>query len=225
MIMNNIDLTKYEKALYYEIFINKEYQILNSIINTSSVIFDIWSNIWFFSLYCQQINSNCKIHMFEPVSDSFEKSKLILQNYFSNIYFNNVAIWISEWVQLLYVNESKPMQSSIFNNTFLNPDWYIVESKIITLNKYLLDNNISKIDLVKMDIEWAEFDILLNLEDFIFNSIESIYLEFHLFNNMLELKYKQLLERLQKIYKNVQILPNKYSDKLWYILCTNNANN
>jgi len=41
--MKSIENTsdKYDKALYYEIFVNKEYQLLDSIIKDSKIIFDI----------------------------------------------------------------------------------------------------------------------------------------------------------------------------------------
>jgi FkbM family methyltransferase len=45
------------------------------------------------------------------------------------------------------------MQTSKYTS-FLNQYWEEIQVKYITLKEYLQENNIEKIDILKMDIEW-----------------------------------------------------------------------
>jgi FkbM family methyltransferase len=51
------------------------------------------------------------------------------------------------------------MQSSKYSS-FLNTKGREVKSEFITLEKYLKENSITKIDVLKMDIEGMEFEVL-----------------------------------------------------------------
>jgi len=62
----------------------------------------------------------------------------------------------------------------------LNNNDNFQKSKTITLNKLLIENNISNLDLLKIDCEGAEYDLLYNLETNIFSIIKEIRMEHHL---------------------------------------------
>lgn len=209
-------LNKHEKALEYEIFVKKEYSILDEIIKNSKLIFDIWSHIWLFSKYSLQLNNKLKIHCFEPIFSNFEKSKFILENSKENIIFNN--LWVSAvcWKKEIFFNETKTMQSSIFNNTFLNKTWESFLVNFINLDDYIEKNNILQIDLLKIDIEWAEFEVLLNFKSF--QKVKVLFFESHIFNDKMQKDYDLLLRKLKNIYKNIDIFESEYSSRIWYIL-------
>jgi len=215
---------KYEKALYYEIFINNEYSIIEEKIKESKIIFDIWSHIWLFSLYCLEINKNIDIHLFESNENNYNKSKDILQKYLNNIKFNNYFIDNKNWIIEFYNNKEMTMQSSFYNNQFLCKNWEKQLIKSINLIEYIISNQLNydnSIDLVKIDIEWYEFELLLNINEYFFKYTKSLIFEYHILFPDFNLKYELLLNLLKKYYKNIITQKSKYSEKIWLIYCSN----
>lgn len=111
------------------------------------------------------------------------------------------------------------MQSSGFTNHFLNPAGRQIQVEMQRLDEYIDEYFIESIDVLKMDIEGMEFEVLMDLPEIYFEKIKSIVLEYHILDESWNAKLDQLLARLKKYYKNVNTLPNKYSDKLGYIFC------
>ena len=218
--MNNIKdkQLKYEKALEYEIFKKGEYDFAKNKIQNAKCIFDIWWHIGLFSQRCRTQNPNSKIHYFEPVEDLYNKAKYTLWND-KNIILNNygIASESGEWTILL--NEEKTMQSSKYSS-FLNQKWKEIKSEFITLTDYLIKNNIGKIDVLKMDIEWMEFEVLPSRWDFEWEKINSFIAEIHLLNNNMKLKRNQIFLKIKNTFWNVEIINSKYREEIFLIWAT-----
>ncbi len=217
-------MDKYELALYYEIFKNEEYKIILEKIKNSKIIFDIWSNIWFFSLYCFKNTPELKIHCFEASKTNFEKSKLILKDHNEKVIINNLFADFEDSERTIYINTEKNTQTSYYNDQFLckSDKKEIIQS--INLMKYIKEQNLDykeSIDIIKIDIEWYEFELLNNIEETFFNSVKTIIFEYHLLFPDFQLKYNSLLKKLKKHYKKIQIKKSKYSNKIWIIVCEN----
>ena len=91
------------------------------------------------------------------------------------------------------------------------------ESKIFhmkSLNSILT----KKVDLLKLDIEWMEFETLLSLDIKNLENIKHIIYEFHLFDEKLEISHQKLLKKREEIWAKIQILNWSYTPKIWYIL-------
>lgn len=204
---------KYNKALEYEIFINKEYWFLDNIIKSSKIIFDIWGHIWLFSKYCLLQNPKLKINMFEPTENIFLAQK-ILKNFENQICFEKFAIWANDWELEIFLTH-KSMQNSHFNS-FLNNSTtsQVFDMKWINsiFEKY------EKVDLLKLDIEWMEFETLLALSEKNIKKIWNIIYEFHIFDTTLQNLHLQLLKKREKLWKKVKIIESKYTNKIGYIL-------
>ncbi len=213
---------KYELALHYEIFKSWEYSFLFEKIKNSKIIFDIWSHIWFFSLYCLNINSNLQIHSFEASKINFIKSKKVLQNYKNNIVFNNVFADYKNWNKKIYINEEKSMQTSLYTNTFLNNSKKIQNIKSINLINYIKFKNLdykNSIDIIKIDIEWFEFDLLLNIDEKLFIYTKNLIFEYHISFTENKEKLYLILEKLKKYYKTIKTIKSKYNDKIGIVYC------
>lgn len=63
-----------------------------------------------------------------------------------------------------------------------------IEIKVVTLNEFIIENNVNKIDLLKIDTEGHEYQVLLGLKDKI-NMINLIHFEHH-FDDMIIKNYK-----------------------------------
>lgn len=217
-------LNKYEKALFYEIFNNKEYSIVDKIICDCKIVFDIWSHIWFFSLYWFKNNPELKIHCFEACKENYQKSKFILKDYEEKIILNNLFADYEDKEKKMHINTEKNMQSSFYNNQFLCKSDKKETVKTVNLMKYIKEQNLdykNSIDLTKIDIEWYEFELLLNVEGNFFNCVKTLIYEYHILFPDFEIKYETLLTKLKCYYKKIKIIKSKYNDKVGIIVCEN----
>ena len=218
--MNNSEnkQLKYENALKYEIFEKGEYDFTKNEIQNAKCIFDIWWHIWYFSKRCKSLNPNIEIHYFEPIEEFYNKAKNLLWND-KNIIINN--LWISpkseNWTILL--NEKMTMQSSKYSS-FLNPNWKKINVKFITLKEYLQKNNIENVDVLKMDIEWMEFEVLSSWWDFERKKINNLIIEIHILNNEMKLKWNQIFIKLKNIFWNTKTINSWYREEIFLLRAT-----
>ncbi len=213
--------SKYEQALHYEIFINEEYKIIKDKLQNAKIVFDIWSHIWFFSQWCLEQNPNLIIHVFEASEENYERSKEILKNFWENIVFNNWFVDYKEWNKELYLNQEKSMQSSFYNNQFLCSSE--IKEKVICIDLiwYIKENSIKSIDIVKIDIEWYEFELLLNIDESFFKVSKTLVFEYHILFPDFNSKFELLKNKLSKFYNKINIYPSKYSEKIGLLICEN----
>ena len=206
---------KYEKALECDIFVKEEYSFAKGKIKEAECIFDIWWHIWLFSKWCRSLNSNVKIYYFEPIHEFYEKAKKELWND-DKIILNNcwIASKSGEWRMLL--NEEKTMQSSKYTS-FLNQKWRGVVVNFVTLKDYLQQRNIDKIDVLKMDIEWMEFEVLDLFSDFEREKIENLIVEVHILNEEMKLKWNQILLELKNIFWDIKIINSWYREEIFLL--------
>lgn len=235
----NIHLSKYQKSLFYEIFINKEYNKLDHIICNSSIIFDIGSNIWLFSLYVLSkrytfwvkiewdflvipedisLKNDLKIHLFEPNHDIFVLSESVLSIFYSLTYQNNF------WLAFIpgeyeFIIPEIDCQGSLYESFLTNKKGNKIKVLLKNLWEYVDEYDIKTIDLLKMDIEWAEFEVLLSLEEKYFKRIKVLFFEYHLLSPEFENQFEVLLKKLKWIYQDVEVIKGKYTEKIWYIIC------
>ena len=211
---------KYEKALEYEIFTKEEYGFAKEKIKKAQCIFDIWWHKWYFSKRCRLLNSTAKIHYFEPIGEFYEQAKTNLIN--DNIILNNY--WIApqwgEWEMLL--NQEKTMQSSKYSS-FLNPEWTEVVVNFISLKEYLEQKNIDKINVLKMDIEWMEFEVFNSRWNFEWWKIKNLIAEIHLLNEKMESNRNLILPKLKWIFKHIEIINQPYCNKVFLVRAYDNS--
>ena len=206
---------KYEKALEYEIFVKEEYGFAKEKIQNARCVFDIWWHIWLFSQWCRFLNQNAKIHYFEPVGKFFYKAKINLWND-RNTVLNNYWIGSKSGSWKLLLNEEKTMQSSKYSS-FLNPAWIEISVNFITLRDYLQKNSVDKIDVLKMDIEWMEFEVLSSRWEFEWEKIKNLIVEIHLLNEEMKSDWDQIFLKIKNIFWNVEIINSWYREEIFLV--------
>lgn len=137
--------------LLKEIFFNNEYHI--EIDKEPEVILDLGSNVGMSVLYFNSQYPNAKIYAFEPNPEVYHKLLLNTQS-IKNIYCHNQMISDTEGQQILHINQKQSMSSSIFERKG-NDVSVIIES--VTIDSIMNRYGFSKVDLVKFDIEGAEY--------------------------------------------------------------------
>ena len=207
--------SKYEKALEYEIFTKGEYSFAKEEIQRAKCIFDIWWHKWLFSKRCRTLNPDTKIHYFEPVKKLYNHAKQTLWND-ENIILNNFCISSESWEWTILFNQEKTMQSSKYPS-FLNPNWIKVDVKFITLKEYLQQHHIDKIDVLKMDIEWMEFEVLSSRTNFEQKKIINLIAEIHLLNEDLRTEWNQIFIKIKNTFWDIKIVKSEYCNDIFLL--------
>lgn len=120
---------------------------------------DLGANIWYDSLLASKlVGETWKVISFEPNKDNFKKLlKNIEINNFKNIQLYKFWVWKEESQFELFYDESNPGATSIIKRE--NHHDSLKETiKVVKLDDFL---NGTKVDFVKMDIEWFEYDAIL----------------------------------------------------------------
>lgn len=176
---------------YTEFFVEKIYDDFN--LKNLDVCFDIGANVGLFTKYLK-INNAKTVYCFEPNKKAFEELNNNLKNELS-INFYNLAVSSNNNEKVkLYIDNNNSLISSAMNKT---DNFYEVDC--ITINDVINQNNINKIDLVKIDIEGMEFNLIDNLNVETFDKIDRFLIEYHdfYFDNGMQ-KVEKLIKVLEK---------------------------
>ena len=155
---------------------------------SDDVIIDVGSGIGTETLFFEEsIGKNGKIYSIEASTESYTKLKAFcIKNKIENAFNFNIAI--SNFNGKIWLEETEHFEKNRINNEQKG-----IEINCITLDQFVLDNNISKIDLLKINIEGAELEMI----DGMYNAIKitnNIAVSCHdfLFKDMRNIKGKMI---------------------------------
>ncbi|MCE2504651.1 MAG: FkbM family methyltransferase [Chlorobi bacterium] len=162
-----VEITLPEDAGREVIFYRRTYETGTTeafahLLRPNDVFFDIGANIGWYSLLASKLASEGEVHAFEPLPFIFNK---LIRNWkingFQNkVYFNNIALGDNEDSEATMYTFQGLYHSHSSLSTFDRSDYKAVTVPMTTLDQYITDNDIQRIDLIKMDTEGAELDIL-----------------------------------------------------------------
>jgi len=145
-----INFKNYEGE-YFNFYLN--------LIKKAKVVFDIGSNIGWYSLNAAKINKKIIIYAFEPIKDTYDYLiKNIKLNQLNNIIPNNIGLSDKNATVNFYVNPEISASASEAKITNFNTKRIKVTLK--KLDDFCDDQKISIIDLIKCDVEGAELFVL-----------------------------------------------------------------
>lgn len=130
------------------------------------IFIDIGANIGSFTLVAARIAPRGKVHAFEPSDHHFRRlSNNVALNHFGNVALNKLGLSDKTESATLFLpslsgemNNSGAASLYSANNA---PGMQVTEQvQLIALDDYVQKNGINRIDLIKIDIEGAEFDAL-----------------------------------------------------------------
>lgn len=176
-------------------------------INDKSIVLDFGAN--FGEVIESLLPTKCKIYSFEPHPVFYN---ILLEKYSKqeNVFLFNKAIWTSNVQKKLYYKKSRfdlnGGATLISEKTNIKDLTLYKEVNCIDIVDFLKDFEF--IDVLKMDIEGAEYHILDKIfENKLHNKINSIYYEDH--------SKKILTKRYSDMKKNVFENFNKINKKLY----------
>lgn len=207
-----------DASVYFEIFDEREYSILDPIILSSkNTIIDIGAHTGMFSMYASSIQNKTPILAYEPSPENFELlKKNIRENNFLNIFPKNLAVSSESGQRVLFLKEDS------HNHSLISDEFDINEQKIFTTSLSQIVDKIQAIfdtdraDLLKIDAEGIEFEIFEKTDKKIIKKFENIYMEYHELNE--NMKGENLRHILEKMNYKVRIFPSKYDSRFGFIL-------
>jgi FkbM family methyltransferase len=159
----------------------------------NGVIVDAGANIGLFTLLALQKGAR-KIYAIEPDPCPFFYLRSNFRNNSNVILLNNALVGNSEMDKFqLHLNGS--VASSYFvENLTSNPDIMSIDVQTLRIQNILEQEG--KIDLLKLDIEGAEYDVLKSLDQSDFSRISQMFIEWHNYSD----EIIPLLEKNNYIY-------------------------
>lgn len=165
------DLSMLSEIWYYKYYNPKGFEI-----NNNDIVFDIGANNGYFSLYAAKKGK--KIYAFEPLPKLCNKIRETIQiNKVGNVVLENIGIAEEKGELSFFESHIHNGCHSLFKRDESDTE---IKIKINSLENYCNENNIKKIDFLKLDCEGAEYQIFESLsEDFLRKKIVKISLEYH----------------------------------------------
>jgi FkbM family methyltransferase len=178
---------------YMEFFVHKIYEkYLSS--KSFDVVVDVGANVGMWIEYARSVAYCNKIYAVEPnvqalkiLNDSFTKDEITIVD---------KALCASDGELEFFVDQENSTISSIAKYGALKNSYKV---KSISFKSFLKEYNINTIDLMKVDIETGEYDLFESLDQSDFNKINSMLVEYHLFNGR---TYEKDATRLINMFKS-----------------------
>lgn len=187
-----------------------EYNLKKIKLHQNPIIFDLGGHIGTFSIFISNFFKNkCSIYVFEPDRTNYKILKHNIEiNKVSSITAKNIAI-------------SDYNGKGFLRNEKMNTDAYFLDDKrkdsnclVSTLPSMVRENNVKRIDLLKIDIEGGEYKIFLHKDsfDFIKKNVHYIFMEYHNINKRFNYSLIEKIIRkdflILSLKKNVLTLEN-----------------
>jgi len=150
--------TNYKQMFYEDIYSKCD-------ISNLKTVLDIGANVGLFSLYMLQIRNCNRIYAIEPTKKAFDQLSESLKEE-KSVSLHKLAIHNFSGKSNIKIVENNSTISGFVDESHTYTDNIVVEEvDVITLKKFIKDNNIINLDLIKIDIEGAEYDVIDSLSD------------------------------------------------------------
>ncbi|MEZ4722849.1 MAG: FkbM family methyltransferase [Flavobacteriales bacterium] len=150
-----------DQLFFIGAFEKAEIEVCNQLISAPFVVMDIGGNIGYHSVHFAKLAVNGNVIVFEPSADT---RKILEQNVrpYSNVKIESLALSSTEGEAIF--NIASDNAYSGLKDTKVKT---IIRTEMVrttTLDAYVLDNNLDKIDFIKIDVEGFEFFVLQGME-------------------------------------------------------------
>jgi len=184
----------------------------------SDVILDIGANTGVYSLISGSKNPAAKIYSFEPINSVFKKlsHNIEINSFKKNVTLFETALSNFTGEATIYLEKNATHALSVTVNKSLLPDEveYRTETiKTIRLDEFIKNAGLTKIDLMKIDVETHEPEVLGGM---------GIYLEKFRPTILIEILTDEIGTQVQKLLDNLDYLYFNIDEKTGKIIKTEN---
>jgi len=174
-------------------------------------IVDIGAGLGDFTAYAAQRSPHGCVYAYEPFPESFALLQQNLElNRLRNVVVRPYAVADVAGKQYLNVGMAEAVQ-----HTTTQSGAQTIEVPAITLDQLFDDQRLTACDFLKLDVEGAEYPILLKADDGTLRKIKRLALEYH--NHTPAGKHEQLVEFLRIHDFQVRVRPNPVHRHLGYL--------
>ncbi len=163
-----------------ETFIDQFYSKYGEPVHNGWVVVDIGAGIGDYAIHAAYGNPDAVVYAFEPFPSSHQ---LLVQNLTNNAISNVVvfqqAVWSRDGWLALDLSSGEPLQISSRDNDDLLDDHDVVRVEAVSLESLFQRENLSHIDVLKLDCEGAEYEILMGAPMKVLHKIKRIIMEYH----------------------------------------------
>jgi FkbM family methyltransferase len=163
----------YKEMFYKNIYSHCDLDNLNTVI-------DIGANVGLFSLYMLK-KRNCKrIYAIEPTKKAFEQLSEVLKDE-SVASVHKLAIHnFNGKSKIKSVDDNSTISGFIDDvHPYTTHNMHEEEVDVTTLKSFFENNNLNKLDLIKIDIEGVEYDVIESLSDLDLLKSDRYLIEYH----------------------------------------------
>lgn len=158
-------------GIFYEIFWKKMYDISTDILQNPKTIVDLGAHIGLVSIFYKTKFPSAKAYAIEGSKKNAELLRKNLSNFSSTHPFHNVIHSKDGYIHFL--------EDGLYSyNTKISETGEGEPTECICMNTFMRENNIDKIDLLKIDIEGAEKKILKENNEWL-HHVDNIIIELH----------------------------------------------
>lgn len=143
---------------------NGELRLMRKLLPKSKCVFDVGANVGNWARMAVQINPEVFVHCFEPSPTTFTQlAEKVLP---ANVIKNNAGLGSASKTTVLHVFEDNAGHNSLYRRNGMEDGWGLKAQareesiRLIALNDYVIERNISRIDLMKIDVEGHELEVL-----------------------------------------------------------------
>lgn len=135
----------------------------------AEVILDIGANTGLYSLLAQSVNGSSQVYGFEPIKRTFKKFEANCRLNQFNIRCENLALSNEIGKGIMYEVAEENVLSATLSKEFSDVHHAVHKNRlsssveITTLSHYVEQNAITRIDLMKVDVEMHEPEVLLGM--------------------------------------------------------------
>jgi len=144
------------------------------------IIVDVGANIGAFTVLAASLYKNAKIFSFEPDKNNSEilKGNINRNHLEGRVVVSNSGVDKEGGEKVFHINKREYAHSLL---PFAGKDEEAGQIRIhcITIAEIIMKEKISKIDILKLDIEGSEYEVLFGLPDECYQKIKNIVLEIH----------------------------------------------
>lgn len=205
------------KFQIHEIILQDAYQLNKLKQKPPKTIIDLGANIGVFTLYAKKLFPKANIYSYEPQAHFY---KFLQKNIKTNHSQKDIQSFPLACYSAQTVRRFKTKKPDFSDLT--GPQWVYLFKNSITLENIFSQNKINTCDLLKIDVEAAEYDILYSLPDSYFRRIKRICLEYHSINKQNTLNGSRLNQFLQMKNFKVRQKKSPFAD-IGIIYASNNA--
>jgi FkbM family methyltransferase len=138
-------------------------------------VLDIGANLGAASAYFAQLYPHARVYAFEPASAPFSLLK------FNTVSFPNVVafpfgFFAHDKQAPLYHGKADPVESSVIPSH--RTDSNCEQIQLVSAPKFLAEQSITKVDILKLDTEGCEVPVLRSLKNYL-PEVKLLYVEYH----------------------------------------------